>query len=424
MRGQITLFFLIGLVVLIIVGVSFLLLRPSAGSDTVDTVNAAVVTSVVGACLDTIVADELRIVGETGGLPSVEARPGVEYPSAIVPFGTGARRIIYGVTANRDLGDLLPGAHAPPRYPDTMVAIGTSHMFYDAALDRLVELQPFQGHFGDVYLPAICAFGGPNGPSSPLRCRNYPGMPPGTPGPSMQEQLAQRIASRVASCASPEMLSASLGQQVTSVGSPVANLTFTPTNILVKLTYPLELEGSVTTRVETTPRTYKVRLMPLMQFAHALAHAEARNVTFDPVRDAALLPEFRDGFIVTRHETVASEQRPSFADRPLAARADVILITDQRSEIDGVTYSYAFLVEDRPPMLNELPDPGQVICAALRGHRGDGFIGGIHAAADPDGDTISFQMGVDGTGYTLQAVDEAGSDWMGITSGQILAAGC
>lgn len=366
-RGQITLFVIIGLLVLFVIGIFFLLSASRAREDdaragtqgVIDAASAAAVSSAIASCLDAIMSDELKLLGETGALPSIDG-----YPSGIVPYATGARRVIYGVTRNRnEIQDppsvtILPIAYDTPRYPDHDVTVELSDHYFDADLGRLVRFDWFQdGYFGDVNFPAICDVDGSNGPTSPFRCRSYPGMPPGTAGPSMEQQLRERVSQRMQSCASPRMLTDAIGQTITSIEAPRVNLTFTPNTILVTLTYRLDIEGTGTSTLTTTPRTYPVRLMPMLQYATALAREESRNASFNLTRDYERIQGWRPGFSILRTTASPTDKRPSMTPA-IVPQADLITIIDTRSAIDGAAYPFLFLIEHRAPMLDPVLSEG------------------------------------------------------------------
>ena len=347
-RGQVTMFVLLGLVLLLVAGLLYLVAGAQRDArslqerveGTIALSDMALIDRHVGSCLDAIVKDELRIVGDTGAL----AKNG---PSAIVGSGDAQRRVGYGVTRNAAAGDtdVLPKSSAPPRYPDWGVGIENSTT--DPVTGRVFPAHS-GGYFGDVQFPAACDRDGPNRPGAIITCASYPGTPPGTSGPSVQETLARNVAQRVAACASPRVFGDAIGRDVTQVGDSIVNLTFIPGGLTVALEYPLELDGDIVLMTAPVSRAYDVRLLNILQFAADLAREESRNVTFRIDVDYRNLSSWKPGFEVRRTRDVAVTNRLPGGNDP---GADLALIIDTASVIDGSAFTFRFLIEHRQPML-------------------------------------------------------------------------
>ncbi len=378
-HGQITMFVIIGLLILLVFGIFYLLFGAQQGSEnlhervqgTVAMSDMALIDRHVGSCLDAIVKDELRIVGDTGAADGVG-------PSAILGTGASQTRVAYGVTRNaapQDT-DVLPIANAPPRYPDWNVTIAQST--HDPRTDR-----PFPaysgGYFGDVQFAAACDRTGPNAPGAFVACVSYPDNPPGTRGPSVQETLARNIAQRVASCASPSVFSQAIGRDVMRVGDATLNVTYLPSEIAVTLTYPLVLSGDIVLETQPISRSYDVRLLAILRFADDLARAESRNVTFRIEQDYQRLVSWKPGMTVRRSRDVpVSSILSGGSAGSITPLADMVVILDAQSDAGSGAFPFRFLIEHRLPMLDTLPDDAWISI----------FISGEEpaaaVAADPD----------------------------------------
>ncbi len=376
-------FVLLGLVILMVVGVLYIVSTAQREREnlqdriegTIALSDMALIDRHVGSCLDTIVTDELRIIGDTGAL-------GVNGPSAIVGADAASRRVGYGVTRNGAASDtdVLPIAKSGSAYPD--VGVGIENSTTDPSTGN-----PFPGHsggyFGDVQFVAICDRDGPNPPTASVSCSSpsgsYPGSPPGTVGPSVQETVERNIEQRVAACASSRVFTDAIGRDVTQVGDAMVNVTYLPSGLAVSLQYPLELDGDVVLQTAPIARSYDVRLLSILQFATDLARAESRNVTFTPETDYRSLSSWKEGFDVRRSRNVQISSPISGGSvGSITEHADMIAIIDTHSELSGVAYTFRFLVEHRVPMLQSMSDVD-----ALRFFR-DGETPSYPVAADPD----------------------------------------
>ena len=389
--GQVTLFVIVGLVLLIVVGGLFMVLSKGAadkGSPIKGTTNVAVLSSFIGSCVDTVVTEQFQVLSRNGGAFSLEGY-------AVGPVRDQAMR--YGLTRNYDTPDnemLKPYGYLPPQYPDWNVFVTRSDLDTDG-----VRFDDFQdGYFGDVYFPAICSKTGGNRPGMTFTCRSYEGNPPGTPGPSTQAEFEARVRDGVRSCANLRAFQEAIGQDVERVDEPSVNITYTFSNVLVTLTYPVVLSGETTTRLEEFRRDYRVRYLPLAQFAIDLAREESRNVTFDLTEDYTHVRSYRPGFTVTANRDLVVE-----GDTP-TYRATLVTIFDSQSLLDGQSYTFSFLIEHRDPMLSPLTvAQGEAITD-------DGMLpDGTPGAADPDETPIAITKERDAFG-NLQRITVTDAD--------------
>ena len=409
-RGQITLFVIVGILLLFIIGLFFLLLQNTTPEQPDNDGITEALNNIVGSCIDVIVEEELEILGRTGALPQEG-----DFPYAFVGDDTTQRPILYGITRNRDVpgnAELLPYALPVPDYPHPSTSLENATR--DPTTGRM--FLPFQhGFFGDVNFPPPCALEGPNAPGSERACTYYPGRPPGTPAvTSTQEALANRILQRVQACATPDQIERTLGVEVFLEGTPDAQVTFTYTNTLVEIMYPLSIEGE--TDVHSISRQYPIRYLSIVQFARDLALQDTRDIHFE-LSDYKELPSYRPGFTVSKSLVEVTPQR--VLSDPLDTIAYLVTITDTASKVDGLTYTFSFLVEDRPPMLDKIK--GRVGCIPITNDplpelRAAGIVDGV----DPDDGPVELRWCHDWSGspqscggmYLLYAIDENGKlDW-------------
>ncbi|MDD9953880.1 MAG: hypothetical protein OXR66_06105 [Candidatus Woesearchaeota archaeon] len=382
--GQVTLFVIVGLALFFAVAILYLFV---SAREEIATTDVNVVSSTITTCVDTIVHDELQLIGNAGGTTEFTGR---EFG---IVGNVAQRKILYAITKNAP-GPLLPEAHPPPRYPENGVTIATT-IINPATGMPWAEFQ--DGYFGDVNFPAICTTDGRNKPGSTFSCKYYENNPPGTKGTATQALLEQNIAQRLQGCVNPDALSTELGQTITAVGDVSVSTLFTFTNLIVNISYPVTVEDTI--HLSAVTRTYKVRYLPLARYAIELARKETQDITFNIVTDYASIPSYKPGFIVQVSRNVPT-------DRP----ADLVTITDEHSSIDGTSYMFSFLVEHRTPMLQEIPSGKAEDVTA------DGRLHGAQIAMDPDESDITIHK-IRDNGFikTIEAIDEDGEkDWQDV----------
>jgi hypothetical protein len=363
-KGQVTMFFAVGLVLVLVVAITFLLLARirDAAPVTLDTATNPALTSYVASCMDTVVGNELEEFGTTGGItymPSDSA-----YGELLVEGGL--RKVAYGITQNRRREgiDLLPPIRYFSAYPDKGVTIETSDYYDDNGTLKKIPSY-LAGHFGEVQLPGVCAKTGPNGLGSKYLCRYYPGTPLGTRGAndsnaSVQEVLVTRVRAGIKTCIDPNQFVQTTGRELTIQGDPFVNITFTPEAVLVGLDYNLALQGRSQITKAHFERSYPVRLLPMLEYAHDLAKEETRNVKFalsDPAQysDRAVLSSYLEGFTVTEVRPIPLMNAYSkYFD--FNSQGSMVVVSDSHSQLRGRPYAFVFLVENRRPVLNPVGD--------------------------------------------------------------------
>jgi len=164
----------------------------------------------------------------------------------------------------------------------------------------------------------------------------------------MQASLAAFIASHVRQCIDPAELSTRLGANVT-LGQPNVTIEFTHSEALVTLDLPLNFatEGSAL-RMSSFSRHYQVRPVQLSWFAFNLLKRASKDPYFhiNDSADYSSVPGY-DGFVVTQQ---------SLSSASVAGRQDIILISiaDPLSKVDKATWFFQFLVQARPPVLDQI----------------------------------------------------------------------
>jgi hypothetical protein len=257
-RGQVTIFFALGLVLLIAIGILYLMLSRADDTQAPQVIDIAAnpaLNSYVTSCLDTVVNDELEEIGDTGGLSLLSAADQAQYPNGQVMMDGEPAHVLYGITQNhRKAPELEPTSVIPEETGVDLVRaedrnIDFAHMtMYCRSGHQLPEGEPFcfalpgflPGYFGELNFLALCARDGPNGAGTSVLCTSYPGMPPGlqpVSQRSVQGLLTDRVQERVVSCVSEQRFRETIGQGFTVTAPPKVNIMFTRTNILVGLVY-------------------------------------------------------------------------------------------------------------------------------------------------------------------------------------------
>lgn len=385
-RGQITLFVIIGIIVLILF-LFILLIRnvtitqpfnPNAFGTPYD---ATLIEGYVGTCMDLVSDEAFTKLGQQGGLlyesqgglhtysiahPPVMLAP--QPPAPAVPFQFFAtpssldwpihdvsaldRRqpnhvwVSFGLVNDSGYA-ARPPDRAPPEYPVANTAIAD----LEDAL-RPWSARSRDGPFGQFALPKLCDSTGPNA-MNPLhqniRCPAYLQPLPLNPvhGPSIQESLTEYVENGMLGCLEQTELESRLGTSVEIV-RPNASVVMTENRVTLDIVLPLALgsaDGAL--RFGQFTRQYDVRLYKVYQYLFHLIKAASKRPYFsfnESTNYTSITPHY-DGFVVQqqRVRNISSGRQDLF----------LVTVTDPYSTVGKTSWAFQFLVQNRRPVLDQ-----------------------------------------------------------------------
>jgi|GEM_PF-6582667 len=364
--GQVTLFVMVGLVLLIVIWLGFTLRHRDvdATQDQGDEIRGALDDAQTNAhiisCLDAAAQKELMAIGKSGGASAVGMM--ITPHKSKFTIGTITQNekkvdVLYGLMQNRrKTPNLVPYQTLPPFYPADPLNVSElkAGLYINSPTDTEKKtLLAFQeGFFGQTGFVPLCDKNGPNGPDALTLCKSYPNTPPGTPDTmSLQEALERQIVNDVKICVDTTYFT-SKGYEPSD---PKVVVEFSDSAVLMNLTYPLK-KGTEWTSV-TYNKRYPVRLIATAQFAQEFAKRMTVDPTYDPTVESAYkkFNNYREGFSVTRQRLSYGELESPANPLDFAKTGDLIIIKDEGSTIQGVPFTFQFLVERRYPMLEYIP---------------------------------------------------------------------
>jgi hypothetical protein len=308
-KSQITVFMIIGIVVVVIVAMIYGINRRSQTQTAEEAIIATreaqfdvqPITTYVESCLERYAKEGLVLIGKQGG--------------RLLKDQGGVTHSYRGIDVE---GYKVPFAIFPPN-PLTIIEYPWATFPYD---DQGNEI--YTGNFGDNLLPALEKHAGTQ---------------------SIQLQVESYVNNEMDNC----NLDVFSDQFDITTGIPRLNTTIARGNVIFKLTYPLEVEdftsGSKTT-VDEFYANARIRLGKIYEFARSLTENDVNNVKF-------ALSGGLDGM------TVEVEKKPE---------GDIITISDPQSALIGESYLFKFARKNRVPALhwineNEIPNflPGDAV---------------------------------------------------------------
>jgi len=310
-KAQITLFIIIGLMIVITLGVFYSFISaPKIEEGELDT---TAIEEYVTACLDRTAKEALIRLGEQGGYLFEEYMPDSPKPEP-----TGDLLLVYAITkphlfTNSEWSEImsalrLSGLNIANPFP--------SDEDYPWETFPYKNHQPtFKGYFGINRLVALT--------------KEYGEM-------SVQAQLEKNIKENLAVKSSCLNLSSfeEKGYDIKK-GSLSVNSTITENSIVFDLNLPLEIrKGSQKRKISKFSVESKIRLKKIYEFARYLIINDITDITFN------ITDQTYQGLIVLKDSQI---KKPD----------DLIIIMDSDSIIDGKPYVFQFLRENRKPALHK-----------------------------------------------------------------------
>lgn len=397
-KGQLTVFVIVGIVVMFIFGILFMLRPPVRSSTDVHIAEfQRNVQTYVTSCLQLAGSDAVVKIGQQGGdlydivcedttCADLDKLHWIERTAAIMPIGTavgidflpylcdGAVCLVsYGIMKN----------HAPPM---TFGPLDGSYPASDFDFSVPTNLR----YFGDNSLRKLCDWDGPNAqdetrkitrPCDPEMYDSF--YPVYLKNFSMQEQLDFFITSKLKSCV---MLDSYVqkGYDFT-VGEPNVTVIFGTGEVSLQAEYPIyagimknSSNGSATIQSLRFSTQIPVRLKRVVEYAYELVEADISDIDFALPVDAAGAPTPQNNFSIPglgydpafRFKKIkracASCTTPMWmvdgntALCPLEgcnpSFDSIIEITDTASMVNGRPFVFQFAVQNRRPVLDMVRD--------------------------------------------------------------------
>ena len=362
-KSQVTMLMIIGLVLFIIVSLTFYLTRYSIKKQTIQNIkitNEAADTKpikeLVEKCLDKLAKDAVVLLGRQGGyIYKSQGGTLIDYPNDdegrfFIKYNN--LNVAYNIIA-------LPRDFSVDKYSSDIPEYPWHTFPYQTETSNERE-KVFDGIFGLSNLPAFDASEGPN---------------------SIQTQIESYVDKNIARCAD---FSAFENIYSIVMNSSKTNVIIGTSDITVKSSIPIKIADISTnkfTELSDFSTNLNVRLRGMYYFAKDLIHNDIKNIQFNINNPR----NNKDSFYVS-----------SIKDANQQNNDDLIIITDQNSLIYGKPFEYIFSRKNRAPVLyyikNKLRfDPGaKIIMESEIFHMLN--INQLTDAADPDEDEVTIHL--------------------------------
>lgn len=358
LRSQITMMIIVGLVLFILVGIVFYISKSAVKKTAQQGIKTAQGTALdtqpikefVSKCQDKLAKEAITLIGKQGGKiyqsqggELVEDDDGWE-GTYFIKYDNN--KVAYNINPPRSYS-VAPYFSVPPDYP--WPEFPYMHGDYTR--------QIFDGIFGVNSMPFLNISGGPH---------------------SFQSQIESYIDNKMESCADLSSFT-SEGYEI-SVNKSKTTVTIASSDVRIKTSMPIRIINKATseqTYIDTFSTTVNVRLSDMYYFVKDIINKDVGNIKFN-LKDAG---NNQNSFRINVLENIFTDSR--------FLKDDIVVVTDDRSQISGKQFEYRFARKNRAPALyyikrqsnNQLSEDVEITQAIL-------LDGSDLKAEDPDEDTI------------------------------------
>ena len=351
-RGQLTIFIIIGIVLLFAFGFIFfvknLFFEAKVEAETQEKLTnvfqSEAFKTYTSSCLEKVSQEAILLLGKQGGVIYKE-QGGMIERGKYVPIQSGNKNISvsYGILWQSipEQQDFVPlGAFTTlPDYPRIENIFGISY-------------------FGNNNLPYICQPEGPNQESTGDIRREIctfldPFVKEGYGPDSIQEQLSYYIANKIDDCINLTEIPG-LGEVIIEEGNYDVEVIFGKENIIINAIVPIVLsaEGETMTQRAEISTTLDVRLKQVYELAHTIVENDKKWLSFEKTnftKKLESLGKLKPGMNI---ELICPFC--DYGDYVGYNYDDLIKITDTKSIIEKEPFVFIFVIENRFPALERI----------------------------------------------------------------------
>jgi hypothetical protein len=384
-KGQISLFVIIGLVLLIVFFLLLSLRNKSSPSDDVSTVSyeleSGALKDHISSCISRVASDALEKIGENGGfiydfqggkIPFNDLSLGDDY----LPFIFQGRNynVAYGLKKNTACPLV---SYAVPDYPISGVSFSDFNLRYNSNKNCLLSSPPhsaYDGFFGSVTLAKLCYS------ARASSCEDF--ATGSVMGFSVQRQLEDYVSSNLPLCVNFSSFSNRLNANISSDAPPSVLVEVHNSDILFSVSYPVSIvfEGRKPVVVVADYQVpIAVRFGAFYNFIFNVLSFDSKKPNFDLLSHYVSSSFWRQGFSVKKIPFACKTCSPPYSSDSLFE------FSDAKSLVNGHPFIFRLFVENRRPAIDFISDRSYVLGSS----GSDGFNLKI-SAFDPDDSKLDY----------------------------------
>jgi hypothetical protein len=357
-RAQISLFVIVGLVVLIVVAL-MLFLRKKADSPADDSaaerityeLQAGALKDHVLSCINRAGSDALEKLGENGGviydfdggkIPFKASVLGANYLD--YSFQDKNYHVAYGLRANSYCQKM---SYFTPDYPLSDVPFSRFNSEYNHETDcvRHHPSSDYDGFFGAVNLSKLCYSARSSG------CEGFASG--NILGFTMQKQLEDYVTTHLPLCVNFSAFSDKMKADILQESAPSVEVEVHDSETLFFVHYPIRIvfenQEPVSLVVDYQSRL-DVRLGALYNFIYNSLSMDSKNIRFNPATQYATLAYWKQGLSMARIKDACKACTLPYSED------DILEFSDAKSLVNGHPFVFRTAVQNRRPAVDFIPD--------------------------------------------------------------------
>jgi hypothetical protein len=403
-KAQITMFVILGLILLILVVMFFgfinqLKQKPTSVKKIIDELETGRLKDHVTNCMAKVGVEGLEKLGANGGviyrfeggnIPLENKVLGIDYLN--YSYLGQTYFVAYGLRKNTNCSWI---DHTVLGYPFPGASIDQLNQIYEDYNCSMVTSQSgYDGFFGQIVMNKLCIL------ARQFEQPYCEGFANGEiMGLTIQAQLENYIREKLPLCIDFDEFIQRLDANVTVDFEPVVETNIHDAEILFTVKYPITISfdnKEPITQIISYQTTLNVRLARVYNFLHNALLQEAKFIDANIATDYTVSDVYyKEGIELTRIRAPCIDcQAPYKYD-------DIIEVTDRNSSVNGKPFVFRVAIENRRPILEPIPDQeinsvNDILQVPLR-------------AQDPDDTTINYRFVSSGYGRVECGVGIAGA---------------
>ena len=358
-RGQITLFMIVGVIILFVFGFMYFVVnavqkaKMEAKADEV----AQEISEISGLdyyvtlCLKDASVEAIELMGNQGG-NIYEDQGGIIPLSSVQHIEYNGFDVTKGITQNPDLGtETFPmPPYYPYRWPNVYhpypLLMDPDLEFYNPPIDKLFN------YYGENTLPHLCEEGGPQDPRvvseevrkklSLVTCGTEENL---VGENSVQKQISEFVTKKLKECVNLTYFEEFTGYNITTE-EPSSQVIFGKNDVTVKAEFPVyvNISENIFLRKVEFSTTLKARVLKVISLVNSLINYDVQLLDFN-LNENPLLTD----------QTIFV-QKINCSLCPHGDYTDILKVTDTQSDIRGKPFVFVTAIRNRIPALEKIPE--------------------------------------------------------------------
>lgn len=342
-RGQLTLFVIVGIVLITIFAFLFFAvqsisgakLRQQAEQNLNQIIQSSTLNSFVNQCVEKSLDDGLKLIGVQGG--KILKEQGGTATADFIPFFRDLKQenVSYGIKR-----DTTICASEPPEYPclkNNSICNNPSNFDSPAYCAFSYPTAEFY-RYSINQLPPLCK----TAQDCSFEARSCPTGAAACALRSIQGQLEAYISNKTDECVKLDQIAALNASVKLSKGNVTTKISIGESNVVAVVNFPImaQFQGyPQITKIDQFSATASVRLKQIYQFADDLVKQNTEKLGFDILGNATSSIYANEQFSLTRLKNVRDTD-------------DIYMINDTTAFISNQNFYFQFAVQNRFPVLN------------------------------------------------------------------------